>query len=107
MANPSEAPRRENRGPIRRRLRPLLLASIAGLYALSVPWYRADDQPLRLVLGLPDWVAVAVLCYGLVAVLNALVWMQTRIEDDAPLRGPLRARGRGPEEDESQGGSPS
>ena len=46
------------------RLRAGLLGMIAVLYLLSVPWYRADDQPLRLLFGLPDWVAVAVLGWG-------------------------------------------
>jgi len=66
-------------------LRPVLLALIAVLYAISIPWYRGDDQELRLLLGLPDWVAVAILCYALVAVLNSVVWMRTSIDDDAPL----------------------
>ena len=73
-------------GRIRRvGLRPVLLALIAVLYAISIPWYRGDDQELRLLLGLPDWVAVAILCYALVAVLNSVVWMRTPIDDDAPL----------------------
>ena len=73
-------------GRIRRiGLRPVLLALIAVLYAISIPWYRGDDQELRLLLGLPDWVAVAILCYALVAVLNSVVWMRTSIDDDAPL----------------------
>lgn len=93
MANPSEVRPPEERGPIRRRLRALLLAAIAALYLFAVPWYRADDQPLRLVLGLPDWVAVAVLCYALVAVLNSAVWLQTRVDDHGPIEGPLGARG--------------
>ena len=66
-------------------LRPVLLALIAVLYVISIPWYRGDDQELRLLLGLPDWVAVAILCYALVAVLNSVVWMRTPIDDDAPL----------------------
>jgi hypothetical protein len=73
-------------------IRPVLLAAIAVLYVFSVPWYRGDHQPLELVLGLPDWVAVAVLCYAGVAVLNALAWLRTPIEDDAPLAPTLQTR---------------
>ena len=74
------------------RVRGILLAGIAVLYAVSVPWYRADDQPLELFLGLPDWAAVAVLCYAAAAVLNALAWLRTPIDDDAPLAATLGTR---------------
>jgi hypothetical protein len=50
---------------------------------LSVPWYRAPDAPLRLWLGLPDWVATALLCYLAAAVLNARAWWITDIDDGA------------------------
>ena len=85
----------ENTKPGRTRglgLRPVLLAVIGLLYAISIPWYRGDDQELRLLLGLPDWVAVAILCYAMVAVLNSVVWMRTPIEDDAPLSRALTSR---------------
>lgn len=65
-----------------RRWRPLLLASIAGLYVLSVPWYREPGATPAIWLGLPDWVAVSVLCYVAVAVLNALAWLGTDVVDD-------------------------
>jgi hypothetical protein len=68
-------------GTGRKRLRRALLASIALLYLLSVPWYRATDAPLRIVFGMPDWVAVAVACYVAVAFLNAIAWKLTRIPD--------------------------
>ena len=74
------------------RVRAILLAGIAVLYAVSVPWYRADDQPLELFLGLPDWAAVAVLCYAAAAVLNALAWLRTPIDDDAPLAATLETQ---------------
>ena len=51
------------------------------LYVLSVPWYRDTDAPLRLLFGLPDWVAVALGCYVAVAVLNAVAWLLTEIPD--------------------------
>lgn len=60
---------------VRARWRRILFIAIGILYVLSVPWYRADDAPLRIVLGLPDWVAVAVGCYALIAVLNSIAWM--------------------------------
>lgn len=78
-----ETPASERRAP--RRLRAVLLGAIGFLYVLSVPWYRSDDQGLRILLGLPDWVAVAVLCYAAVAVLNALAWWLTDIDDQSPL----------------------
>jgi hypothetical protein len=54
---------------------------IALLYLASVPWYRDDAAPLRLWLGLPDWAAVALLCYVGVAVVNAVAWSVTEVPD--------------------------
>jgi hypothetical protein len=70
-------------GRTRARIRNGLLGVIAVLYVVSVPWYRSADEPLRIVLGLPDWVAVAVLCYVAVAVLNSIAWWLTDIDDAA------------------------
>jgi hypothetical protein len=79
-----KSPDSESRRPRSRpRVRLLLLSAIALLYVFSVPWYRAPDAPLRIWLGLPDWVAVALLCYVAAAVLNALAWWLTDIRDDA------------------------
>jgi len=64
-----------------RRLRAALLAVIAGLYALSIPWYRASDAPAAVWFGLPDWVAVALLCYAAVAVVNTFAWALTDIPE--------------------------
>ena len=47
---------------------------ITILYLISVPWYREADASLRIWLGLPDWVAVALVCYVGVAILNAIAW---------------------------------
>ena len=66
----------------RRRLYWVCLAGIALLYVLSVPWYRQPDEPLTLWLGMPDWVAVAVLCYVAVACLNAIAWILTDVPDE-------------------------
>ena len=63
------------------RLRLVLLAIIAVLYVLSVPWYRSADAPLRIWLGLPDWVATALACYVAAAVLNAWAWWITDVRD--------------------------
>jgi len=60
------------------------MSVIALLYVLSVPWYRDSDAPLRLWLGLPDWVAVALLCYVGVAFVNAIAWILTDVHDDLP-----------------------
>ncbi len=82
-AGHDETPASERRAP--RRLRTVLLGAIGFLYVVSVPWYRSDDQDLRILLGLPDWVAVAVLCYAAVAVLNSLAWRLTDVDDRSPL----------------------
>jgi hypothetical protein len=70
------------RGVGRRRLRRTLLVGIALLYVLSVPWYRESGAELRLILGLPDWVAIALVCYVGVALLNAWAWLVTEVSDD-------------------------
>ena len=68
--------------PGRRRLRWACLAVIVLLYGVSVPWYRESNEPLILWLGLPDWVAVAVLCYVGVAIFNAIAWVLTEVPDE-------------------------
>jgi hypothetical protein len=73
-----EAAPRERRA----RLRAILLAVVGVLYLLSVPWYRDPAAPLRLILGLPDWVAVALGCYVLAAVLNAWAWLLADVDDE-------------------------
>jgi hypothetical protein len=78
----------------RRKLRVALFALIGVLYVVSVPWYRGSDAPLRVVLGLPDWVAVALLCYVGVAILNSIAWLLTDIPDTLDSDDP---RGRVPD----------
>ncbi len=68
----------------RRRLRLGLLVAIGLLYAVSIPWYRSAGATPTLVLGLPDWVTVSLLCYVAVAVLNALAWLVTDVPDVPP-----------------------
>ncbi len=65
----------------RRRLRLTLLALIAFLYVLSVPWYRESGATPELWLGLPDWVVVALVCYVCVAILNSAAWLLTELRD--------------------------
>ena len=72
----------DHRVSLRARVRRLLLAGIAVLYVVSVPWYRETDAPLRVWFGLPDWAAVALGCYIGVAVLNAMAWRLTDIPDE-------------------------
>ena len=70
-----------------RTLRRLCLAVIALLYVASVPWYRTSGEAPAIWLGLPDWVAVSVLCYVGVAIVNSLAWLNTDVADaidDAP-----------------------
>jgi hypothetical protein len=71
-------------------LRRLLLALVVALFALSIPWYRRGGAPSELWLGLPDWVAVALLCYAGAALANALAWLLTDIPDEAESDGPPR-----------------
>ena len=61
-------------------LRRALLCSVGLLYAASIPWYRGDSPPSRLF-GLPDWVAVAILCYAAAAILNSAAWLLTDIPE--------------------------
>ena len=65
----------------RRRVRRALLVVIACLYALSIPWYRETGVEPEVWLGLPGWVAVALGCYVAVAILNAVAWWISDIED--------------------------
>jgi hypothetical protein len=73
---------RAHREPPRwaRRLRRVLFWLIGLLYAASIPWYRGDAPPAR-IFGLPDWVAVAILCYAAAAILNAAAWLLAEIPD--------------------------
>jgi multidrug efflux pump subunit AcrA (membrane-fusion protein) len=64
---------------------------IAVLYIISVPWYREEEAPLRLWLGLPDWVAVALLCYVGVALVNAVAWSVAEIPDAVEASGRVGA----------------
>ena len=66
------------------RARAVLLTAIAALYVLSIPWYRAPGGVSARLLGLPDWVAVALGCYVAAAALNALAWLVTDVRDDEP-----------------------
>jgi len=63
-------------------IRRLMLLAIAALYLASIPWYRDPEAEVRVIGGLPDWVAVALGCYVAVAVLNALAWWRTEVSDD-------------------------
>ncbi len=67
---------------MRARMRRLLLCGVVLLFLLSVPWYRDASAEPALWLGLPDWVAVALLCYAAAAVLNAAAWLLTDLRDD-------------------------
>ena len=81
------------------RLRLWLLAVIGLLFIFSVPWYRSESDELRLIFGLPDWVAVALGCYALAACLNSIAWLWTDIDDDAEVDRPEAGRkvgGEGP-----------
>ena len=59
----------------------LLLAAIALLYVVSIPWYRETGAEPEIWFGLPDWVAVALGCYVAVAILNAIAWLRTDVPE--------------------------
>jgi hypothetical protein len=65
-----------------RRFRLALIAIIAVLYLISIPWYREVGEAPAIWLGLPDWVAVALGCYFAAAVLNAVAWLLTDVPDE-------------------------
>jgi hypothetical protein len=66
------------------RVRRGLLVAIGILYVVSVPWYRSGGGEPEIWLGMPDWAAVAVVCYAAVAVLNALAWLLCEVHDVQP-----------------------
>ena len=70
-----------SRSRFARRIRRLLLVFIAALYVVSIPWYRPAGESASVWFGLPDWVAVAMLCYAAVAVLNSIAWLLTDVPD--------------------------
>ena len=74
--------------------RRILLLGVVLLYVLSIPWYRNAGETPAVWLGLPDWVAVALVCYVAAAVLNALAWLWTDVPDAPP---PRPDRGAAPE----------
>lgn len=65
----------------RRIVRLACMILIGLLYLVSVPWYRNDGAPLQLWFGLPDWVAVALICYVGVALVNGVAWLVTDVPD--------------------------
>ncbi len=72
---------------MKRRVRIALLVAVAPLFGASIPWYREPGAAPAVYLGLPDWVAVALLCYVAAAALNSLAWLITDIPDDSSERG--------------------
>jgi len=64
-------------------LRRSLLALIGLLFVVSVPWYRraGTGDPPGMLFGLPDWVAVALVCYAAAAFLNAGAWLLSDVHD--------------------------
>lgn len=66
------------------RIRIGLLVGIGLLYLISIPWYRTPGASPEIWLGLPSWVTVAIGCYAIAAVLNAIAWFLTPIDEDEP-----------------------
>jgi hypothetical protein len=80
-ARPGSTPEPARVGRVR--LRRSLLALIALLYVASIPWYRraGTGDPPGVLFGLPDWVAVALVCYAAAAFLNAGAWLLSDVHD--------------------------
>ena len=65
-------------------VRRLALLVVGLAYALSIPWYRRGGEAPGWIAGMPDWVAVALACYAVAALANALAWRLTEIPEEAP-----------------------
>lgn len=63
-------------------MRAALLAAIVVCFVISIPWYRTPGVMPATWLGLPDWVAVALVCYVVATLLNAAAWLLTDMDDD-------------------------
>ena len=74
-------PGTEHHRRMRRGIRRALLVLISLLYVLSIPRYRDAGADPGSLWGLPDWVAVALLCYLAAAALNAVAWYLTDIPE--------------------------
>ena len=72
---------------MRERARSGLLLVIGALFIASVPWYRETGAPVEIVGGLPDWVAVALGCYVVIAILNGIAWLLTEMPDESTSDG--------------------
>ena len=59
------------------------LIGIALLFLAAVPWFWGTTDTPEIVFGLPDWTAWALLCFVGVAVLNAVAWSFTNLDDDS------------------------
>jgi len=91
----------------RRRLRQLLLGLIALLFVFSIPWYRSTGDEVAIVLGLPDWVVVALGCYVAVAICNALAWLLAEVPEDDPAQIQPKGGRDGEGEKDGEGGKDS
>jgi len=66
---------------MRRGIRRALLVLIGVVFVFSIPWYREAGAEPAIWFGLPDWVAVALVCYFAAAGLNAAAWFFTDIPE--------------------------
>ena len=53
----------------------LLRFCMIVLLIVSVPWYGSLSLHQTPLLGMPAWVTRALLCYGLIVIINLLVWV--------------------------------
>ncbi len=45
------------------------------LLIFSIPWYGANESHETLIVGMPAWVTRALFCYGLIVIINLLIWV--------------------------------
>ena len=58
-----------------------LFAAIGVLLLVALPWYREPGSTPQIWWGLPDWLAIAAMCFVGVAGLNAVAWWSADWDD--------------------------
>ena len=59
-----------------------LFAGMLVLLGIGLPWYRDGGSAPAIWWGVPDWFAIAALCWLGIAALNALAWRRSEWSDE-------------------------